>query len=129
MPKRERKYDVGCTWVGNKFNYRVPDDMVLLRCFMGGDALPLNGRSTGGGRAPRAREHHGLRSRAGVSQHRALAQLDGAIHRRTRKARRSGSKRSSKASRASPGRQRAIAASAFRIAFKQGKEAATRITS
>ena len=25
--------------MGNKFSYRVPDDMVLLRCFMGGDAL------------------------------------------------------------------------------------------
>ncbi len=39
VPKRERKYITACTWVGNKFNYRVPDDMVLLRCFMGGDAL------------------------------------------------------------------------------------------
>jgi len=28
-----------CTWVGNKFSYRVPDDMLLLGCFMGGDAL------------------------------------------------------------------------------------------
>jgi len=39
VPKRERKYVAACTIVGNKFNYRVPDDMVLLRCFMGGDAL------------------------------------------------------------------------------------------
>jgi oxygen-dependent protoporphyrinogen oxidase len=39
VPKRERKLLAACTWVGNKFSYRVPDDMVLLRCFMGGDAL------------------------------------------------------------------------------------------
>ena len=39
VPKRERKYVAACTFVGNKFNHRVPDDMVLLRCFMGGDAL------------------------------------------------------------------------------------------
>ncbi len=39
VPKRERKYLAACTWVGNKFSHRVPDDMVLLRCFMGGDAL------------------------------------------------------------------------------------------
>jgi oxygen-dependent protoporphyrinogen oxidase len=39
VPKRERNYVAACTIVGNKFNHRVPDDMVLLRCFMGGDAL------------------------------------------------------------------------------------------
>ena len=39
VPKRERKLMAACTWVGNKFSYRVADDMVLLRCFMGGDAL------------------------------------------------------------------------------------------
>jgi oxygen-dependent protoporphyrinogen oxidase len=39
VPKRERKLMAACTWVGNKFNYRVPDDIVLLRCFMGGNAL------------------------------------------------------------------------------------------
>jgi oxygen-dependent protoporphyrinogen oxidase len=39
VPKRERKLLAACTWVGNKFSHRVPDDMVLLRCFMGGDAL------------------------------------------------------------------------------------------
>ncbi len=42
VPQRERKYMAACTWVGNKFNYRVPDDMVLLRCFMGGNALSLS---------------------------------------------------------------------------------------
>lgn len=39
VPKRERKFLAACTWVGNKFSYRVPDDLVLLRCFMGGNAL------------------------------------------------------------------------------------------
>jgi len=42
VPKKERKYIFGCTWVGNKFDYRVPDDMVVLRCFLGGDAMPLS---------------------------------------------------------------------------------------
>jgi len=39
VPKRERKHLVACTWVNNKFSYRVPEDMVLLRCFMSGSAL------------------------------------------------------------------------------------------
>jgi protoporphyrinogen/coproporphyrinogen III oxidase len=42
VPKKERKYVFGCTWVGNKFDYRVPDDMVVLRCFLGSDAMPLS---------------------------------------------------------------------------------------
>jgi oxygen-dependent protoporphyrinogen oxidase len=42
VPKRERKYVAACTQVGNKFNHRVPDDMLMLRCFMGGDALKEN---------------------------------------------------------------------------------------
>ncbi|HLG97472.1 MAG TPA: protoporphyrinogen oxidase [Bryobacteraceae bacterium] len=41
VPKRERKYLMGCTWVGNKFNFRVPDDMVVLRCFIGGNGFSL----------------------------------------------------------------------------------------
>ena len=41
VPKKERKYIFGCTWVGNKFDYRVPNNMVLLRCFLGGGAMPL----------------------------------------------------------------------------------------
>jgi len=42
VPKLERKYLMGCTWVGNKFNNRVPDDMVMLRCFVGGNGFSLN---------------------------------------------------------------------------------------
>ncbi len=45
VPKKERKYIFGCTWVGNKFDYRVPDDMVVLRCFLGGDAMALSDES------------------------------------------------------------------------------------
>jgi oxygen-dependent protoporphyrinogen oxidase len=41
VPKKERKYIFGCTWVGNKFDHRVPANMVVLRCFLGGDAMPL----------------------------------------------------------------------------------------
>ena len=42
VPKKERKHIFGCTWVGNKFDYRVPDDKIVLRCFLGGDAMPLS---------------------------------------------------------------------------------------
>lgn len=42
VPKKERKYVFGCTWVGNKFDYRVPPDKVVLRCFLGGDAMALS---------------------------------------------------------------------------------------
>jgi oxygen-dependent protoporphyrinogen oxidase len=42
VPKLERQYLMGCTWVGNKFNHRVPDDMVLMRCFIGGNGLALS---------------------------------------------------------------------------------------
>jgi oxygen-dependent protoporphyrinogen oxidase len=45
VPKRERKLMAACTWVGNKFSHRVPDDMVVLRCFMGGDALKVDDES------------------------------------------------------------------------------------
>ncbi|MEN6532885.1 MAG: protoporphyrinogen oxidase [Bryobacteraceae bacterium] len=37
IPKRERRRVVAGTWVGNKFSHRVPDDKVLMRCFLSGD--------------------------------------------------------------------------------------------
>lgn len=36
VPGKERNRLVACTWVANKFSYRVPDDLVMLRCFFGG---------------------------------------------------------------------------------------------
>jgi protoporphyrinogen/coproporphyrinogen III oxidase len=42
IPKKERKHIFGCTWVGNKFDHRVPANRVVLRCFLGGDALGLS---------------------------------------------------------------------------------------
>jgi oxygen-dependent protoporphyrinogen oxidase len=42
VPKKERKTIFGCTWVGNKFDHRVPPNMVVLRCFVGGDAINLS---------------------------------------------------------------------------------------
>lgn len=42
VPKRERKYLLGCTWVGNKFDHRVPAGKVVLRCFVGGNGLALS---------------------------------------------------------------------------------------
>jgi len=42
VPKKERKTIFGCTWVGNKFDHRVPPNMVVLRCFVGGDAMHLS---------------------------------------------------------------------------------------
>jgi oxygen-dependent protoporphyrinogen oxidase len=43
VPKKERKSIAACTWVGTKFEHRVPSDKVLLRCFVNGavsDVLP-----------------------------------------------------------------------------------------
>jgi len=37
VPKKERRRLVACTWVGTKFPYRVPDDKILLRCFLNGE--------------------------------------------------------------------------------------------
>ena len=36
VPKKERRRLVACTFVGTKFSHRIPDDVVLLRCFLGG---------------------------------------------------------------------------------------------
>jgi oxygen-dependent protoporphyrinogen oxidase len=46
VPKLERQYLMGCTWVGNKFNHRVPENMVdaagsELRAIMGLQAQPV----------------------------------------------------------------------------------------
>ncbi|MEP7366334.1 MAG: protoporphyrinogen oxidase [Acidobacteriota bacterium] len=40
IPSRERKRMVACTFVGAKFDHRVPAGMGLLRCFFGGAADP-----------------------------------------------------------------------------------------
>jgi protoporphyrinogen/coproporphyrinogen III oxidase len=42
VPKPERKRLLAGTWVGNKFPFRVPEPLALLRCFMGG----VGGEST-----------------------------------------------------------------------------------
>jgi len=36
VPKRERRRVIACTWVATKFSHRVPEDKVVLRCFLGG---------------------------------------------------------------------------------------------
>jgi protoporphyrinogen oxidase len=36
VPRKERRQILACTWVGTKFANRVPEDRVLLRCFLGG---------------------------------------------------------------------------------------------
>jgi protoporphyrinogen/coproporphyrinogen III oxidase len=36
VPQKERRRLVACTVVGNKFPYRVPEDKVVLRCFLKG---------------------------------------------------------------------------------------------
>ena len=41
VPKKERRHIFGCTWVGNKFDHRVPTNLVVLRCFLGGDSMHL----------------------------------------------------------------------------------------
>jgi oxygen-dependent protoporphyrinogen oxidase len=40
VPRKERGALVACTWVGTKFDHRVPDSHALLRCFLTGDAHP-----------------------------------------------------------------------------------------
>jgi len=44
VPQKERQRLAACTFVGTKFSYRVPDDLIVLRCFFGGinDAAVLN---------------------------------------------------------------------------------------
>jgi oxygen-dependent protoporphyrinogen oxidase len=36
VPARERKLLVACTFIGAKFPYRVPEEIVVIRCFVGG---------------------------------------------------------------------------------------------
>ncbi|MCX6610129.1 MAG: protoporphyrinogen oxidase, partial [Acidobacteria bacterium] len=36
VPKTERRHLVACTFVDQKFNHRVPENRLLLRCFLGG---------------------------------------------------------------------------------------------
>ena len=36
VPKKERRRLLGCTWVGMKFPFRVPEDKIVARCFLGG---------------------------------------------------------------------------------------------
>lgn len=36
VPRKERRHLVACTFVDQKFNHRVPEDRLLLRCFLGG---------------------------------------------------------------------------------------------
>ncbi len=38
VPKTERRHLVACTFVDQKFNHRVPQNRLLLRCFLGGAA-------------------------------------------------------------------------------------------
>ncbi len=38
IPKSENRKILACTWTSTKFNHRAPDDSVLLRAFVGGDA-------------------------------------------------------------------------------------------
>jgi len=36
VPRRERRRLMACTWVGEKFPYRVPEGTIVARCFLGG---------------------------------------------------------------------------------------------
>jgi protoporphyrinogen/coproporphyrinogen III oxidase len=40
VPRKERRRLMACTWVGEKFAYRVPEDKVVARCFLGGTNDP-----------------------------------------------------------------------------------------
>ena len=82
VPKKERKYMAACTWVGNKFNYRVPDDLVLLRCFMGGNALAETDDSLVEAARRELRSIMGLQSEPLFHSIARWPGFDGAIHRR-----------------------------------------------
>jgi oxygen-dependent protoporphyrinogen oxidase len=36
VPAKERRRLMACTWVNNKFDHRVREGLIVLRCFMGG---------------------------------------------------------------------------------------------
>ena len=40
VPKVERERLAACTFMGTKFSHRVPDDLIVLRCFFGGIGDP-----------------------------------------------------------------------------------------
>ena len=42
VPKLERKRLKACTWVKNKFDYRIPAGKFVLRCFFGADSISLS---------------------------------------------------------------------------------------
>jgi oxygen-dependent protoporphyrinogen oxidase len=44
VPRRERRLLVACTFMGNKFSWRVPQNKIVLRCFIGG-TIELNDAS------------------------------------------------------------------------------------
>ncbi len=45
VPKRERRRLVACTWVATKFSHRVPDNLAVLRCFLGGEDESVMGET------------------------------------------------------------------------------------
>jgi oxygen-dependent protoporphyrinogen oxidase len=45
VPKRERELLLACTYVHNKFAHRAPDDIAVVRCFLGGSALSMTDAS------------------------------------------------------------------------------------
>jgi oxygen-dependent protoporphyrinogen oxidase len=45
VPKKERKLLLAATWVGTKFDHRTAPGYEMIRCFSGGDALPLDDES------------------------------------------------------------------------------------
>ncbi len=40
IPAKERRQIVACTWLGAKFNYRVPPGKTVARCFLAGESEP-----------------------------------------------------------------------------------------
>ncbi len=40
IPRKERRQIVACTWLGVKFDHRVPDGKTLARCFLSGEDEP-----------------------------------------------------------------------------------------
>ena len=84
VPHCERDRLVACTWVGTKFNHRVAETRVMLRCFLGGSEDPdILNESDGTVIAIVRRELNaimGIADKADLYPHHSLASFHGPVH-------------------------------------------------
>jgi len=78
-PPLERGRMVACTQVGTKFPCRVPEDKVMLRCFLGGESEETD-EDLAAHVGEELRRIIGLTAQLFVHQGESLAALHGAVH-------------------------------------------------